>query len=347
VEHYRNGFRLHDRVSAPEESIQQVVDAIEDLYPSAALDQRIALSRKDGYWPFIRKGEDPPQEFVYGEFDLEFFTQVVERATSYCAEEDGWKDKVFCDLGSGTGRLVLTAAALYPWRVCRGIELLEGIHQEATETLEKCRPQQQEVTMADPSNSKVFSLSNGVLPIKATDGKTTIPLAPIELKCGSFDDPYEFFGDASLIFVFSSCMNTHVLIKLARSIGRQCQPGCLVLTTEYKLPLGGNVDPIQDDPEYPHGEYALELLESITGSNAATGGESTVYIHRVTQGLGNGQPRTKPKLSINEIAFRAVKAAEDPSVNNSVDFMRRVSNQMAFIGLPESWRPNLEKHQHD
>jgi hypothetical protein len=126
---------------------------------------------------------------------------------------------------------------------------------------------------------------------------------------------------------------------LARSIGRQCQPGCLVLTTEYKLPLSGTLEPLEDDPEYPSGEYALELVESITGSNQATGGESTVHIHRVTKALGNGAPRPRPQLSVSDICYKAIKAAEDPSVNNSNDFLRRVSNQMAFVGLPESWRP--------
>lgn len=347
-----------------------VLTALEGLYPTSGLDQRIALSRKDGYWPFIQKGEDPPQEFVYGEFDIGFFAQVLDHAAMYYPNDksspgdgtssvDGsssspWKDKVFCDLGSGTGRLVLAAAALHPWKLCRGIELLDGIHQEATGILKRCcgsssteglmQQQQQQQSNTTPT---FFSTDSAALSGPAgNDGSSSsssalsIPLAPIELKCGSFDDPYEFYGDANLIFVFSSCMNPPILIKLARSIGRQCQPGCLVLTTEYTLPIGEGVsyiDPLPDDPNYPSGPYSFELLESITGPNLATGGESTVHIHRVTQALGTGSPHPKPTLSVSEMAYRAVMYAEDPTTNNVDAFLRRLVNQMAFIGLPESW----------
>ena len=62
-------------------------------------------------------------------------------------DEDGSKSdqkscegRVFCDIGSGTGRLVVAAAALYPgWILYKGIEILEGIHKVALENLEKCR----------------------------------------------------------------------------------------------------------------------------------------------------------------------------------------------------------------
>jgi SAM-dependent methyltransferase len=348
----RQRFQTFLCESTAANDVDQIIDALEALYPTAGLDQRIALSRKDGYWPFIQKGEDPPQEFVYGEFDLTFFSQVLEQAATYSNNGTGdanrnfgsetstqspWKGKVFTDIGSGTGRLVLAAAALHPWKVCRGVELLEGIHAGAVETLQKCCQERFASSGADvpkemSSSSAMLSMSNDNI---------SIPLAPVELKCGSFDDPYEFFGDSDLIFVFSSCMNTHILINLAQSIGRQCKPGCLVLTTEYHLPLGGNVGPLTDDPDYPSGEYALELLESITGTNEATGGESTVHIHRVTKALGTGIPRERPKLSVSEICYRAIKEAEDPSKNDPRDFLRCVSNQMAFIGLPDSWRPTL------
>jgi SAM-dependent methyltransferase len=351
---------------------QNLLEALERFYPSDGLDSRIAVSRKDGYWPYIQKGEDPPQQYVYGEFDIDFFSQVLVRSATYLIdngdndlcdagnhgdinEENGpsfsspWENKVFCDLGSGTGRLVIAAAALHPWRTCRGIELLGGIHQEAVKILKEISHGNAEEEDSSPSSFETsFSSSNASLVVIATDDDNrsdTIPLAPIQFICGSFDDPYEFYGDANLIFVFSSCMNTHVLINLARSIGRQCRPGCLVLTTEYKLPLGGIVGPLEDDPDYPTGEYAFELLESITGFNMATGGESTVHIHRIIKALGDGHPRSKPELSVEEMAFRAIKAAEDPLQNNPTNFLRRVSNQMAFIGLPESWRPKLNDQQ--
>jgi hypothetical protein len=57
-----------------------VLEAIDELFPPQGLDQRMALSRKDGYWPFINVGDEPPQELVYGEFDTQFFATILHRA---------------------------------------------------------------------------------------------------------------------------------------------------------------------------------------------------------------------------------------------------------------------------
>lgn len=39
---------------------------------------------------------------------------------------------VFLDMGSGTGKAVVAAGLLYPnLSVCRGVEILEGLHRES------------------------------------------------------------------------------------------------------------------------------------------------------------------------------------------------------------------------
>lgn len=301
-----------------------VVDCIDELYPPKGLDQRIALSRKDGYWPFVSSGEDPPQEFVYGEFDILFLKETLERALEFL-EPTTANDVVFCDLGSGTGRLVLASAALHPnWKLCRGIELLESIHAEAVSKLESCRPEETDKA----------ALCSSLAP---KDGGLSLPMAPVELENGSFADPYGSFFDANILFCFSSCLPVHARIELARSIGRQCLPGTIVITTEYKLPEGGVLDPLPDDPDYPSGTYKVELLDTFDGTCGAVGGTSTAYIQRVVQSVGTGQRRVQPSLPLSEIAFRAVQYAENE--NDPTVFLRGVSNQMAFLGFPESWRP--------
>lgn len=47
-----------------------VFDSLHVLYPPIDLEKRNAVSRSDGYWPFINSGEEPPLQFTYGEFDL-------------------------------------------------------------------------------------------------------------------------------------------------------------------------------------------------------------------------------------------------------------------------------------
>ncbi|KAL3930499.1 MAG: hypothetical protein SGBAC_011737, partial [Bacillariaceae sp.] len=416
-----------------------ILESIDEVFPPNLLDQRIALSRKDGYWPFISEGEDPPQEFVYGEFDVGFFCTALERARQLHPNP-----QTFCDLGSGTGRLVLVGAALYPtWKLVRGIELLPGIHEQAVEKLESCRrsggsssgssngpktsstktatnaqaspsigggstepaassselddywKQYKQFTAAAPpspsddwmnqlSNSLVndeeeqqqqeqggvTSLNDSGIHVPNTNSNTDqagepravvseeeeegalsysaqgdeyalgsehqLPLAPIKLSCGSFDDPYEYFGDSDVIFCFSSAMPYHIMIDMARAVGRQCQEGTLILTTEYRLPEGGTIDPVvvgNGDPRVPHGDYQLELVEELNGTNEATGGESTVFIHRLTQSLapaGGSVPLSRPKPNVSDMCYNAIQSLQE---NDPQRFLRQVTNQMSrFMG---------------
>lgn len=140
-----------------------VLAGLNELYPPDDLEDRNAASRADGYWPYVNDGRDPPAELTYGEFDFYFFAELLDRAlpllarrrrrrgdgTEGDAEEgrverggtapDGPGGKVFADIGSGAGRLVLGAAALHPeFALCRGLELLRGIHDVAVGKLESC-----------------------------------------------------------------------------------------------------------------------------------------------------------------------------------------------------------------
>jgi len=378
-----------------------VIRCIDELYPPQGLDQRIALSRTDGYWPFIAAGEDPPQELVYGEFDVALLRKSLVRSRELLDLDDDDCDCddeniVFCDLGSGTGRLVLATAALHPnWKLCKGIELLESIHEEALEKVQSCRRRRPppsveedrvqtdhdkiEGKKEDPNKNNteaVFVLdsdSNSDIPTAESNNNNTgtefdfalvssinnnnnnnnnndndndndnrppLPLAPIELECGSFADPYSSFYDADILFCFSTAMPHHVLIDLARSIGRQCLPGTIVITTEYKLPSGGVLDPLPDDPDYPSGEYEIELLDTVSGDCKAVGGESTVFLQKVVKSVGTGKRRVRPLLPVSELAYRAILSMEEN--DTSAMFLRQASNQMAFLGFPESWRPKIE-----
>jgi hypothetical protein len=178
--------------------------------------------------------------------------------------------------------------------------------------------------------SKTYSLGH-----RPTDDR--IPLAPIEFRCGSFTDPYEFFGDTNVLFCFSSCLPSATRVELAKAVGRQCQPGTIVITTEYQLSLSGIIEEYPDDPSLPHGVYNMELLATITGENESTGGLSTVYIHRLNSSVGDGIRREPPVLSIHERAYRAIKDVEVS--NDPVAFVRRVANEMIFSGFPDSWIP--------
>jgi hypothetical protein len=371
---------LENPISKSGVSNQQVVDGIDLILPPEGLDQRVALSRKDGYWPYITKGDEPPQEFVYGEFDTMFFAHMLDRAhelyfRNLPDEQPDWTDKVFCDLGSGTGRLVLAAAALHRWKKCRGVELLESIHKAAEENLNKCRirdePSSTGTLGANVEEAALIipaALSKNAAITPQTSAETTtveppevengsfqyalpspnvpggLPLAPVEFSCGSFDDPYEYFGDPDCVFAFSTCFGPDLLDMLSRAVGGQCKPGCIVITTEHQLKTEGIVEPNLDDPSLPSGPYKLELLEEMSGRNPVVGGISTVFFYRVVESLADGTRRTKPQLSVEDQAFRVAKDLESGELTDTKSFMIGVHNNMAFLDLPESWRPNVDNY---
>ena len=67
------------------------------------------------------------KSFTYGEIDFTSFYRVLR-------DIPDWTNKrgVFYDLGSGTGRAVVAARVLCDFSVCKGIELLPGLHSEAS-----------------------------------------------------------------------------------------------------------------------------------------------------------------------------------------------------------------------
>ena len=357
----------------------KVLEGLHALYPPKDLGRRNAASRTDGYWPFINKGEDPPAQFTYGEFDFYFFAELLDKAHEYYFQgrEDSdkpnsWDDKVFVDIGSGTGRLVLAAAALHPgWKRCRGIEVLKGIHAVAEDTLKQCRPhapieaeEDEEIwvpvngvfrpsvavlqgnTSAKDYNEKVsangFDNLEHYLPNPTAESlEDRLKLAPVHLSCGSFEDPYQYFGDADIVFVFSSCMSEGMMQGLSKSFGRQCKPGTIIITTEFQLPLEGTIEPTEDDPQLRSGSYKLELVESIDGYCWLTGGESTAIIHRMVESLWEEgeDERTPPEVTLEDQAYRAIKFAE---AQNSAMFVRTIYNDMVFNDFPDHWLPKLQ-----
>lgn len=257
-------------------SHEAVLSGLNELYPPQLMQIRNAASRTDGYWAYISQGEDPPIDLTYGEFDFHFFAQILDRAhyhyyQSHETAPETWKDKVMLDIGSGTGRLVLGAAFLHPeWKECRGIELLQGIHNIAVEKLAECN----------------VDSTTRVLPDGDTaTNKLLLSMAPVKLTRGSFEDPNMSLGDVDCAFAFSSCFSMDLMERLGQAVGRQFKPGSIVITTDYMIPLENSMPPIEGDNRT--GSYKLELVEKLDGWCWLTGGDSTAYIHRVVHSLSS------------------------------------------------------------
>ena len=179
-------------------SYSAVLRGLEALYPPADLMQRNAVSRSDGYWRYVDGGLDPPLEFTYGEFDLHFFASLLDRAwyhwdgaeteaevggggdSDVDSDDDngdrrGWEGRTFVDIGSGSGRLVLAAAALHPGlKLSRGLEVLPGLHHLAGENLSRCHQSPDEDENREEKSSDVGSAigarRNALWGINANEG---------------------------------------------------------------------------------------------------------------------------------------------------------------------------------
>ncbi|EEC49637.1 predicted protein [Phaeodactylum tricornutum CCAP 1055/1] len=349
----RPGVRLHQSSLVPEENpyadasvaslsgvrYSDVLSGLDRLFPPTDLDSRNALSRTDGYWPYIQNGKDPPLQLTYGEFDFYFFASLLDKAHSLFYQDSDrpvpsdWSGMTFVDVGSGTGRLVLAAAALHPsFRECRGVELLPGIHEKALATLADC-------PVDDEGRAQLRTMSR-----EESGPLHTIPMAPVSFACGSFESPYVYIGDADIVFVFSSCMGHGLLDGLAQSIGRSCKPGTLVITTDYMLPLEADIAAVEDDDRVPSGRYRLELVETVEGWCWLTGGASTAYIHRVKESLWREDqgPLAERELSLEDRAFRVARAMEKGELGDPQAFARGIHNNMVFHGIPERFYPRLD-----
>jgi len=293
-----------------------VLSGLNKLYPPDELSARNAISRTDGYWKYISKGEEPPPTLTYGEFDFLFFSDLIDKAIVLHDGGEGRgniAEKTFTDIGSGTGRLVIGAAALHPkLKLSRGIEILQGIHDSAVSNLELC-------TKSDETQWLSYGMTNG------NEGE--LNLASIEFECGSFDDPYEYIGDSDVIFVFSTCFTPEMMSNLSDGIGRQCKPGTIVITTEYKLNTSGLIDPLVSDSRMPHGDYSIDLVDSIDGTCWLVGGRSTAHVHKVTKSLWDGTgPRQKPETSVQlecvQEAQNALDSLKGPKQLSFEEFLK-------------------------
>jgi Histone methylation protein DOT1 len=235
---------------------------LDELYPPSSLPGRNAQSRTDGYWRFIQQGQEPPTSLTYGEFDVHALAYLLEEAKiilkSSLLSRSVWEDCVFTDLGSGTGRMVLAAAALHPWRLCRGIEVLPGIHTTAV-----AMAQRRDATIVNGPEEDEYARKQPGACFESA----------VELCCGSFDDDAIYFGDSDFIFSFSTCMNGPTMDLMGRAIRRQCQPGTIVVTTDYRLS-----DECDDDDDSPR---RIQLLREIPTHCNLIGGECTAFLHQV------------------------------------------------------------------
>lgn len=153
--------------------------------------------------------EVPDSTLTYGELDFvsigEVFQTIKKR---YAVIPEGG---VFYDLGSGTGKGVITGALLHPFEECRGIELLSGLHGISCQVKEKYDAK---FPKAVAENPQVWS---------------SVPKVNMIL-----GDMFEVdWTDASFIFANSTCYSHEMMKQIAE---KEVPVGTIALSMTKEFP---------------------------------------------------------------------------------------------------------------
>lgn len=192
-----------------------------------------ALTLKDVSDEQLRKWIVDDGSLVYGELSGEELLKYFAAIGPFLKPGGN-----FVDLGSGLGKVVMTAGLHFPFATCKGIEIVPYRHRMACERFASLLKQTQEslhqlkvpVTAEDPielpwtSDMRLLHLLN--LPTR------TIFQMGDMFTCD--------VSQANLVFMYSTCFGSFIH-KLAHKLANEAPEGCLVTTTTFKLDHPGLV----------------------------------------------------------------------------------------------------------
>jgi hypothetical protein len=164
---------------------------------------------------------------IYGElqrYELENYFEAIAPAIR--------PGGVMVDLGSGLGKVVMSAALAFPFQRCIGVELMGYRHAMAAERLHALLALARQGLAALPS--PLLPGTPLQLPFGGTaDGRHLLDLASriafIEADMFKVD-----VRGASLVFMYSTCFGP-LMDALGDKLAREMRPGALVSTTTYAL----------------------------------------------------------------------------------------------------------------
>lgn len=163
--------------------------------------------------------------FVYGEVTFRSLAYIIE----YVKKVYKIKKGSFYDLGSGTGRGVLIAAFCHPFTKYIGVEFLEGLYKQSlsinkqyyekfTDYLNKYQKYMPDYSSVLDNNNNNEQQSNLPEMLMINDDLRNVPV-----------------GDASLIFINSTCFSVELMAHVSKKCDVECQEGCIVITFTKKL----------------------------------------------------------------------------------------------------------------
>jgi hypothetical protein len=136
------------------------------------------------------------------------------------------------DLGSGLGKVVMTAALALPFERCVGVELLGYRHRMAGERLQAMLATGERGLQALPVQAAPDA------PLRLSSGAMTQARQLLELRSRIAFIENDLFAqdvsDASLVFIYSTCFGP-IIDRIAEKLARELPEHCMVTTTTYAL----------------------------------------------------------------------------------------------------------------
>jgi hypothetical protein len=246
---------------------------VASLFPGAsAYTNRVALGRAaqlgDAKPLVYRPGSigcRVDTSLTYGEFDLSFFAALTNAALT-----EGGRTacgQTFVDVGSGCGRLVFAAGLLWPsLGRCVGIEIVESLHRLGLEALPRA---------SDLLASEIQQGGSCGLHETAPSSSTQPP--DLQLLCGDASSELARVagGKPVCAFAYSSAFASVGITLTDFSLACSTLPaGSRVVTIDKVLAI--------EDPCLE----GSELLMTLEGPNAETGGTSLGYVWEIGRGGG-------------------------------------------------------------
>lgn len=157
--------------------------------------------------------------FIFGEFTKSELERFFAEIQSLLKHQDQ-----FVDLGSGLGKVVMTAAISVKFESYLGVELMPYRHNLAAEKFEQFRLEIERLTQQESS-----SIKDDPCDFASLGSLRSIPQI-VRFECSDM-----FTCDlakASLIFLYSTCFGS-LMNQLADKIANEAREGCLVSTTTY------------------------------------------------------------------------------------------------------------------
>jgi len=154
--------------------------------------QEISRAKKEGRYSEV-------EGLGYGEVDVEAFGQFIRSLPQ--VHDKG----TFLDLGSGSGKAVLSAAFTGVFSSCIGVEIMEPLHQLATQALERA-------SHIDAEKAAI---------------------ARFEL--GDIFEKEELWASADVVLVTCTLFTDDMMLRLDNAINRLVRPGSIVITTTRRL----------------------------------------------------------------------------------------------------------------